>query len=73
MKCEDECEGKDRGVAEAEYTMVVAQENDTQCSQDSIETTASEMIAYMPNKERVIINLVQLVSAAFPAGSKSNF
>ena len=47
-----DCEGKDRGVAEAEYSMVAAQEADAQCSQESIETTVREMIAYKPNKER---------------------
>ena len=60
-------------MAEAEYFMVGAQTSDAKCSQESFETTVREMIAYMPNKERVVINLVQLLNARFPAGGNSLF
>ena len=60
-------------MAEAEYTIVGAQVTDAQCSQGSVHTTTIEMIAYMPNKERAIINLVNLATARFPDGGKSLF
>ena len=69
----NECEGKDNVVAEAKYSIIVAQTSDAQCSQESVETTVRMMIAYKPNKERVVINLVQLSSARHPAGGKSPF
>ena len=69
----NECEGKDNAMAQAEYSIVGAQESDAQCSQESIETTVREMIAYGPNKERTVINLVELSNARFPAGGNSLF
>ena len=67
----NECEGKDRGIAEAEYSMVGSQETDAECSQESVETTARAMIAYKPNKEKEIINLVELSKARFPDDRES--
>ena len=57
----------------AEYSIAGAQTADAECSQESIETTAYEMIAYKPNKEKVVVNLVQLLNARFPAGGNSLF
>ena len=66
----NDCEGKDGSMAEAEYSMAGAQETDAQCSQESVETTTRVMIAYKPNKEREIINLVLLSTARFPDGGE---
>ena len=69
----NECEGKGGAMPEAEYTMVGTQVTDPQCSQQSLVTTTRVMIAYVSNKERAIINLVQLLTARFLDGGESIF
>ena len=62
----NDCMGKDSG----NYTRVIAQESDDQCSQDSVVSTSKQLIEWKDNK-KVVIGLETLVSSRFPDSRKT--
>ena len=62
-----ECEGKDGG----NYTHVLSQDNDVQCTQKSIVVKSMILIANKANGEKAIVGLTPLSRARFPDGGKA--
>ena len=58
-----DCEGKDSG----NYSIVITQTSDAQCTQDSIVSTFGILFATKTNGQKTIINFVNLATSRYPA------